>query len=179
MVAPSILQERPCVIAGGAERAVGDIDGCKDSVRRPSRVLDTELPCAITLVAGRVHIATELNQKIAKSPIVQDGAGSIHCITFPDTADIHDHALAPEKGHAISFVHLQVAVIDERTPANNLVMFGDPAVLVLLIKSPKARHDAECHIEFPACPVTDLPRSLENIAKFSTHSNGMFAGGGV
>src|SRR5262249_30319104 len=109
----------------------------------------------------------------------QDGAGSIHCVTLPDTADVHDHALAPEKGHAVSFVHLQVAVIDERSPANNLVMIGDPAVLVLVIKSPKARHDAECHIEFPARPVTDLPRSLENIAEFSTYSNGRLAGLGV
>src|SRR2546429_4308182 len=55
-------------------------------------------------------------------------------------------------------------------------MIGNRAVLILIIKFPKPRHDAERHIEFSVRPITDLPRRFENVAELGTYSNRMFSG---
>src|SRR5262249_39690829 len=117
-----------------------------------------------------------LNQEIVKSTIVQHGARAIHCIAFPDTSDVDDHALASKKDRPVSFVQFEIAVVDEGSTTNDCLVIGNRAVLVLKVELPKVRHDAECHIKFSLRPVTDLPRRLETVADFATPPNRMLAG---
>ena len=177
MVTASVLYKESRVITRRAERALRDVNRRKNPVCRSSWVLDTEAPRPIAFVTGCVHIATELNQEITQAPIVEDGPGAIHRIAFPDTAEVHDHAFTAEEGCAVSFVHFEVAIIDELSPADNFIVIWNRAVLILIIEFPKARHHAECDVEFSAGPFAHLTRCFEHISKFGSNQNRMLAGG--
>src|SRR5262249_14369387 len=98
---------------------------------------------------------------------------------FPDASEVRDHAFAAEKGCAGLIVYLQLPIINEPSTANDFIVVRNRAVLVLIIEFPKAGHHAECHVEFSAGPVADLPRSPQYLAKLGTDRHRMLARGRI
>ena len=73
MVTASILDKESGVVAGRAERAIGNVHGRKNAVRRASWILDTETPRAVTLAAGgvTVKIVPGAHESILEEPHVR------------------------------------------------------------------------------------------------------------
>src|SRR5262245_37143096 len=179
MIAASIFNKRALVVAGCAERAIREIHGRKDAVCRPAWILDTQPPGAVTAPSRHIHVTTKLNHEIAEAPFAQNVAGSIHRITFCDTAEVRNHSLATQKSRAGLFVHLEVEVVDEWQPSHHFTMIRNGAVLVLIIELPETRQHAKRHVEFSVGPLAYLTRSPQDFTKLRSSRNGMFSGGRI
>src|SRR5262245_409220 len=137
MITASVLDEKSGVIAGRAECALRQVDSRKDPVRWSPRILNAKPPWTITHCPSDVHIATELNHEIVEAPLAQDASGTIDCISFPNAAEVHDHAFTTEERCPRSFVHNQVSIIEEAEPAGDFTTVRNRPVLILIIELPE------------------------------------------
>src|SRR5262245_43674533 len=179
MIAASILYEKSLVVAGRAESAIRQLHRRKNPVFGSAWILNADAPRSIAFVAGHVHVAAELNNEIVKAAFQQNFASSVHGVSFADTTEACDHAIASEKCCTGMLIHNEISVVDQLSPACHFRRVRDRVVLVLIIKLPETGHDAERHIEFSACPFAHLIRCRQQAAEFRSDSNRMLPGSAV
>src|SRR5215471_12072123 len=111
MVPPSILDEKPLVVAGRAEGAVGHIHRGENFVLRTARILDSKPPGTIAGTAGHVQVTAKLDHEIVETALPQHLIGAVDGVAFADSAQVGDHALAAKKRGAGLLIENHIAII--------------------------------------------------------------------
>ena len=84
-------------------------------------------------------------------------AAAIDGVALADAAQMRAHALLCQKRGACLFVHLELAVVDEREPREDVGARGNVAVEIV-IEFPESRERAKGHVELSVRPLAGLTR---------------------
>jgi len=160
MIAPAILDERPFVITRGTERTIRQIDRRENMVRWTARILNAEMPGMAILQAGDIQIAARLDHEVADVVRAEDSGAAVDRVPFSDPAQVDTHSCHPEERRSCRIVELKRAVVNQRQTTAHLDHVRH-AIVLIVIEAPKVGQNAECHVEFPACPLADLMRIVQ------------------
>ena len=131
VVANAVFHEEALVVARGAERAVGELDGRERRVLA-SRISNPQPPRMPIALAADVHVAAGLNHEVPQPAIAEHLHRAIDRIPFADAAQMDAHALARQEDRARAIVDLDGAVVHQRQPLGDGRLAWDAVVLIVV-----------------------------------------------
>ena len=178
MVAPSVLDEEPLIVAGRAEGAIRQSECREDAIGGPARVVNAQTPWPISPMSGDIHVAPGLDHEVSESAAPQNGRRTVDGITLADSAQMYAHPFSSEECGAGALVHFDVPVVHERQPLPDF-FHGRDAVVLIVIEFPHIGQCAERDIECPSGHFADLVRDAEDLSDFRADAHRLPARSGV